>query len=591
MVRAGGKMIDNEIVTYMKSMLSRNNLKMNREFEVINDSFTLYSINSDSLQGILLLLDTNNTVAEIKGINENKKKFIGKTFSLPFKEEIEPGKVIRYINNDFCVYYFKEESYKSKEMGYGLCYIIDKKSQNDESLVENIAFKINMSIEILNKYNEKKDFLLRYLDSIDEGISTCDRNGVITYVNKACCDILGFNREDIVNKEKGISPEYKPILSKILEKKESIIDTDYFPKRNNKTIHLINSSYPVFDYKNEVNEVIGAIDVFRGIKRTTKLANTLVGQNVNYRFENIIGESGILNEKIGLAKSFALSDANIYIQGESGTGKELFAQSIHNYSRRNNEPFVALNCANFPLELVDSELFGYEEGAFTGAKKGGKIGKFELANGGTLFLDEIGEMQLHIQAKLLRVLETRTLSRIGGNKSIKINVKIIAATNRDLYEMVKKGEFREDLYYRLKVLFLEIPPLREREGDVILLTHHFISKIGHGMGKRVKGVDKEGKELLLKYHWPGNIRELENIIARALFICNKDTITKKDLIKAGVKLDYTGDIIKNNLNEINREVLIRTLKQTKGNKKRTAEILGVSRPTIYRMIKKHNVKV
>ena len=588
MVRAGGKMIGNETIKYIKSMLRSNNLKVNREFEVINDSFTLYNINSDSLQGILFLLDENNTVAGIKGVYKNTQELVGKTFNLPFKEETKLGEIIRYINNGFCVYCLKEKNYKSKEMSYSLCYIVDKKSQNDESLVKNIAFKINKSIEILNKYNEKKNFLLRYLDSIDEGISTCDRNGVITYVNKACCDILGFNREDIFNREKGISPEYKPILSKILKKKESIIDADYFPKRNNKTIHLINSSYPVFDHK---KEVIGAIDVFRGIKRTTKLANTLVGQNVNYRFENIIGKSWILKEKIRLAKSFALSDANIYIQGESGTGKELFAQSIHNYSRRNNEPFVALNCANFPLELVDSELFGYEEGAFTGAKKGGKIGKFELANGGTLFLDEIGEMQLHIQAKLLRVLETRTLSRIGGNKSIKINVKVIAATNRNLYEMVKKGEFREDLYYRLKVLFLEIPPLRQREGDIILLTHHYIRKIGYGMGKKVKGVDKEGEKLLLKYHWPGNIRELENIIARALFICNKDIITKEDLIKAGVKLDYTGEIIKNNLNDINREVLIKTLKQTKGNKKRTAEILGVSRPTIYRMMKKYDVKV
>ncbi|SHJ85174.1 sigma 54-interacting transcriptional regulator [Paramaledivibacter caminithermalis] len=577
-----------EIIKYLSSMLCENDRKYNKEFEIVNTSFRLYDINFDKLNGILLLLDDHNTVINIKEVNKHVSNFIGRTLKLPLDKKINNGKIIKYTEKNFSVYYLKVKSNKNKEISYGLCYIIDSKSDSFEVLVEDIAFKINKSIEILHEYNKKNNFLMEYLDSIDEGISTCDRNGRITYVNKACCEILGFNKEDIVNGKKEISPEYKPILSKLLLEKKSIIDVDYFPRKNNKTIHLINSSYPVFNNK---KEVIGAIDIFRGIKRTTKLANTLVGQNITYKFENIIGESSILKEKIGLAKSFALSDANIYIQGESGTGKELFAQSIHNYSRRKNEPFIALNCANFPLDLVDSELFGYEEGAFTGAKKGGKIGKFELANGGTLFLDEIGEMQLHTQAKLLRVLETRTLFRIGGNKPIKINVKIIAATNKNLYNMVKKGEFREDLYYRLKVLFLEIPPLRERENDVLILADYFTKKIGMDMGKNIKEIDKEGKKLLCDYHWPGNIRELENIIARALFICDKDIITKDDLIKAGISLESASNSIKNDLQEINKEILIRTLKQTKGNKKRTAEILGVSRPTIYRMIKKYNVKL
>lgn len=581
-------MIYTEIIEYINSMLSNNTLKQNKEFEIIKESFTFYSINSDNINGTLLLLDDFYAIRGVKGIIKSKINLIGKTLNLPFKEKIKSSEVIKYIDSNFCVYFLKEKGYKCEEINYGLCYIIDKTSQKNEMLLENIALKISKTIEILQRYNEENNFLLKYLDSIDEGISTCDTNGNMTYVNKACCEILGIKKEDVANRKKKISPEYRPILNKILNEKKSIIDVEYFPKRNNNTIHLINSSYPVFDDK---KKVLGTIDIFRGIKRTTKLANTLVGQNLSYNFENIIGESIILKEKIGLAKSFALSDANIYIEGESGTGKELFAQSIHNYSNRKSEPFIAINCANFPLELVDSELFGYEEGAFTGAKKGGKIGKFELANGGTLFLDEIGEMQLHIQAKLLRVLETKTLSRIGGNKPIKVDVKIIAATNRNLYELVKKGEFREDLYYRLKVLFLEIPPLRERGEDVILLTQYFIKKIGGGMGKNIKGVDKEGEALLLKYNWPGNIRELENIIARALFICNKDIITKEDLIKSGVRIEDIGENIKNNLEEINKEILIDTLRQTKGNKKRTAEILGVSRPTIYRMIKKYGVKL
>ncbi|MCT4562932.1 MAG: sigma 54-interacting transcriptional regulator [Maledivibacter sp.] len=579
-----------KIIEYVDSLLTKNNntIRYDGEFQMIRDCFDLYIINSHSLKGILLLLDHNNRVINVNEGNE-KNDFIGRDFKSPFKEEIKVDKIIGFNRGKLDVYYLKTHLTIHRKLTYSICYITDYGTDgHGEGLLEYIALRISESMKILRKYNEHSIFLNKYLDSIDEGISTCDIDGRITYVNKACCEILGIEKTEVFNGKRKISPEYSPILTRILKDKKSIIDVEYFPKRNNKTVHLINSSYPVLD--NEKDEVVGTIDIFRGIKRTTKLASTLVGQNVPYMFENIIGESSILKEKIGLAKSFALSDANVYIQGESGTGKELFAQSIHNFSKRKNEPFIAINCANFPLELVDSELFGYEEGAFTGAKKGGKIGKFELANGGTLFLDEIGEMQLHIQAKLLRVLETRALFRIGGNKPIKIDVKIIAATNRNLYDMVKKGEFREDLYYRLKVLFLEIPPLREREKDVQILWDYFIKKIGRDMDKDIRGIDAGGKRLLCQYDWPGNIRELENIISRALFISDKNVITREDLFKAGISLGDISATTKNNLKEINKEILIKTLKQTQGNKKKTAELLGISRPTVYRMIKKYNVK-
>ncbi|WP_432665767.1 sigma 54-interacting transcriptional regulator [Wukongibacter baidiensis] len=583
-------MSSHEIVQYLDSILSRDNSKRNNEeFQIINDAFELYNINSQSLSGILLLLDDRDIVRNTNKHDRSKKSFVGRSLTLPSKEKIEIGKTLKLDKNRFSIHYLKTSTKEYNKERFSLCFITEEEINDDiEGMLEAVTLKVNKSIELLKRYNQSNNFLLKYLDSIDEGISTSDLNGRITYVNKACCDILGIKKEEIKNGTREISPEYKPILKRIRRDKKSIIDEDYFPKYKKETVHLINSTYPVF---NDGKDLIGTIDIFRGIKRSTKLANTLVGQNVSYKFQNIIGESSVLKEKIGLAKSFSLSDANVYIQGESGTGKELFAQSIHNFSKRRNESFVAINCANFPLELVDSELFGYEEGAFTGAKKGGKIGKFELANGGTLFLDEIGEMQLHLQAKLLRVLETRTLFRIGGNKPINIDVKIIAATNRNLYQMVKNGEFREDLYYRLKVLFLEIPPLRDREDDVLLLTDYFIKKIGMGMGKQVKGVNQEGKRLLLRYEWPGNIRELENIVARALFICDGDIITEEDLLKAGIKLEEENAIIKSELKEINKEILIKTLKQTKGNKKKTAEILGLSRPTVYRMIKKYNVKL
>ncbi len=579
-----------EILKYVDLLLKpAENSRLKKEYQIVNDAFNLYKLNAAPIKGMLLLLDDDNTVINIGSEKKKAEGFIGKKLNISKLGEINNNRDIFSIaDGGFSIYYYKGPIIKSRGINLSLCLIENNEKDNDGvRRIESISSKICSSLDILAKYNNTH-FLFDYLDSVEDGISTCDTAGHVTYANKACCDILGISKEEIIKGNREISPEYKPILKKILRDKKSIIDMDYFPKKGKETVHLINSTYPVLRDK---GEVVGAIDIFRGIKRSTKLANTLMGHRVSYNFENIIGSSRVLMEKIGLAKGFSLSDSNVFIQGESGTGKELFAQSIHNYSRRSKESFIAINCANFPLELVDSELFGYEEGAFTGAKKGGKIGKFELASGGTLFLDEIGEMQLHLQAKLLRVLETKTLFRIGGNKPISIDVKIITATNRNLFDMVKNGEFREDLYYRLKVLSLEIPPLRDRDNDVLILAKHFIKKIGIGMGKEIKEVDNEGKRLLLKYNWPGNIRELENIIARALFICANDKITKEDLINAGIKLKRDNMIIKNDLKEINKEILIATLKQTKGNKKKTAEILGLSRPTIYRMIKKYNVKL
>ncbi|WZL72280.1 sigma 54-interacting transcriptional regulator [Clostridiaceae bacterium 35-E11] len=575
----------NIMMSYLDRMLSKQcTVEENKRFEPIYDSFELYNMHSNSVKGILLLLDNKEIVRNVN-YQALKRTYINRKLTLPSVFLVRNQKRMQYIDEgciiDFCRH--------TNGIEYSLCLIAeDGEDAPEKHMLEDVILKMKLSMEIIEKYHKRNDLLIKCLDSTDEGISACNKEGRITYANKACCKILGMDQDEIINKKRFISPEYKPILARVLETKQGIIDVEHFAKVKGETVHLINSTYPVW---NDQKELIGTIDIFRGIHRTRKLANTLVGQNISYKFENIIGESRILKEKIALAKSFALSDANVYIQGESGTGKELFAQSIHNYSRRKREPFIAINCANFPLDLVDSELFGYEEGAFTGAKKGGKPGKFELANGGTLFLDEIGEMQLHLQAKLLRVLETRTLFRIGGNKPINVDVKIIAATNRDLCEMVKKGEFREDLYYRLKVLFLEIPPLRERNPDVLMLADYFIKKIGMTMEKKVHDIDKEGRKLLQQYDWPGNVRELENIISRALFTCEKDSITKENLIKAGISAKKSRIIYKNELEELNKEVFMKTLKQTNGNKKKTAEILGISRPTVYRMIRKYNVKI
>ena len=271
-------------------------------------------------------------------------------------------------------------------------------------------------------------------------------------------------------------------------------------------LFISNDMYPIFDDNGQVQ---GMIEISRYRDQDIKLIKNVAGLDANYSFDDIIGVSPIMKECIKTAKEYALSPYNILITGESGVGKELFSQAIHNYSMRRMRPFVALNCATFPENLIESELFGYVGGAFTGASKNGQIGKFEFANGGTLFLDEIGELPLQFQSKLLRVLETWTITRIGSTKSTPVNVHLIAATNRDLKKMVDEGTFRQDLYYRLQVLNVEIPPLRKRKDDLVALSEHFLRQNAvYGSGER-KVLAPDAKYALMQYDWPGNIRELK----------------------------------------------------------------------------------
>ncbi|KDR96705.1 Transcriptional regulator containing PAS, AAA-type ATPase, and DNA-binding Fis domains [Peptoclostridium litorale DSM 5388] len=467
-------------------------------------------------------------------------------------------------------------------------YMITGKNEHGsiDVLLENISNMIEGCANISKKHSSYGDMVLRALDNVNDAISYCDKNGYVRYANKACFEILETNREELFGHNLVELTSGKPMLLEVLKNKKSIIDVDYFVKYNDKKFHFINSGYPVYS---DEGDVIGAIDIFRSIERSRKLANDIAGYRAFFTFDNIIGKSKKIVELIDHAKLFAKSNETVLVLGESGTGKELVAQAIHNYSDRKEGPFIALNCANFPNELIDSELFGYEEGAFTGAKKGGKQGKFELASGGTLFLDEIGEMQIHLQAKLLRVLETMCIARIGGNNQVKIDVRIIAATNRSLEKLVEEGTFRRDLYYRLKVLCLETPSLRERGEDVIFLAEYFMRKIADKSGKGLMIITDSAKKALLEYNWPGNVRELENLISRAVFICKGDELTEKILFKAGIKGSRYDEIIKKDSIKINREILVEIMSEMNGNKKRVAETIGISRPTLYKMLKKYNI--
>ncbi|MEB3100142.1 transporter substrate-binding protein [Ferviditalea candida] len=307
---------------------------------------------------------------------------------------------------------------------------------------------------------------------------------------------------------------------------------------------------------------------------------------------DLIGSDEKFMHAVSLTRFASRTNANVLILGESGTGKELFARAIHNESMRMNKPFIALNCAAIPRDLINAELFGYMEGAFTGAKKGGSPGKFEFANGGTLFLDEIGDMPLELQATLLRVLQEKEVTRVGGHKSIPVDVRIIAATNKNItQEIAYNGSFRSDLYFRLNVFTIELIPLRERAGDIPELAGHFIKEMSLSTGLPFKHIAAEALELLYRHSWPGNVRELNNVIERAYYLAeNSSYITKEHLPQYIVQVDRVEEI-KQISNERERNFYIQALVKRKGNISNTAKDLGISRTTLYRKLKEYNIKV
>lgn len=329
-------------------------------------------------------------------------------------------------------------------------------------------------------------------------------------------------------------------------------------------------------------------------------------QKCKYNFSNIIGESPQLKKVIAQAKETAKSSSTIIIYGESGCGKELLAQSIHCYSDRCNEPFVAVNCGALPTNLIESELFGYESGSFTGAKKEGSIGKFELANKGTLFLDEIADMSLDMQVVLLRVLQENCITKVGGKNQIDIDVRVIAATNKNLKDEVKKGNFREDLYYRLNVLPLTLPPLKDRLGDIPLLLDYFLKIKSEKLNKPIPTISKILLKKIISYCWPGNIRELENFIEN-LVALNGSSSYEIDFEECHcLKYDNLGNLLDNFFSEnptdsnetddivtplivLEQKEIVKALKIFKGNISQASSKLGISRNALYNKMKRYNI--
>jgi two-component system, NtrC family, response regulator AtoC len=340
-------------------------------------------------------------------------------------------------------------------------------------------------------------------------------------------------------------------------------------------------------------------NAIRNYDLTKELHNLKEDVKKEYSFDNIISADGKMQDVFKLVSKVLNNDITVLIYGESGTGKELISRAIHYNGKRKDKPFVVVNCASIPRELLESELFGHEKGSFTGAYQR-KLGKFEVANEGTLFLDEVGELEMLLQAKLLRVIQQKEFERVGGTDTVKTDVRIISATNRDLRQAVETKEFREDLYYRLNSFPISIPPLRQRRGDILIIAHHFLETFSKKLNKNIKGFTKKALKLIYEYNWPGNIREMENTIERCLIISESEHIDVDDLpshIKAAENhgvIELNGSLFSDDtivpFEKLKEESIRHALKVTNGNIVEAAKKLQLGRATIYRLMEKYNIQ-
>jgi PAS domain S-box-containing protein len=443
------------------------------------------------------------------------------------------------------------------------------------------------------KKGEPDRFFNVILNSIADGVFTTDNEGKITFINKAAEEITGFSSKEAIGHFcfdifRADICQTRCALKETLKTKKEI--TNLAVTILNKDGKKMPISISTAVLKNENGQIIGGVETFRDLSTIEELKKEL---SQKYTLGDIISKNHKIHEIFNILPDIAESESTVLVQGASGTGKELFAKAIHNLSRRKTKPFVKVNCGALPDTLLESELFGYVKGAFTDAKKD-KPGRFALANEGTIFLDEVGDMSPSLQVKLLRVLQEKEFEPLGSTSPRKTDVRIIAATNKDLSKLVNEGKFRDDLFYRLNVVKIELPPLRERREDIPLLMDAFVQKFNAKMGKQVGGVSDQVLRLLLRYDYPGNVRELENIIEHAFILCKGNRIDldclPKEIAVSHEKISSMPLPGETPIDRAEAEVIERTLKKYDGNRLKTAKELGLDRTTLWRKIKKHALK-
>jgi len=464
--------------------------------------------------------------------------------------------------------------------------------------------RVAHELEIIKELNRTLDTVLNI---INDGIVVVDRDGVVSLVNRVMADYLNTDVQSLVGRH--ITEVLKnsrlhivartgiPELSEIMSIGDDQLIVSRLPViRNGSPVGAVGKI--IFPHREEIKELVRKFNSLQNklsyYEEELKKASREI-----FNVSNIIAESPGMIRVINEAKKVSRGSSTVLITGESGTGKEIIARAIHTYSDRQRNPFIMINCAAIPENLLESELFGYAPGAFTGADRNGKPGRFELADKGTIFLDEIGDMSLNLQAKLLRVLQERSFERLGSTKTITVDVRIISATNKDLEKAIKENSFREDLFYRLNVINLRLPPLRERPEDIEPLVEHIIYRLNNIMRTNITGVTMDAMKILKNYHWPGNVRELENVLERAVNFVTEGSIKpvhipshllRCDMIDMDEETEYAEETLVNRMRQAEREVILEALEKTGGNISRAAKLLNVSRTHLYIKMERVGIK-
>ncbi len=550
--------------------------------------------------GVIVVNDANRVVLfndsaeRITGIK--KEDIIGK----PANEHIQGSKLHQVLKTGTKVVGDRQNTGNTNIITNRSPIIMDNRIVGAVAVFQDISEIETLSTK-LESVMEIKERFMSIATHSNDGICIVDENGIITYVNSEYEDIWKVERESLLGEKINTKDEH-PAIEKVIKTKKPQL---YIIETRDKDTKIITNAFPII-----IN------NIFKGVvslsKEETQLHNMIrklnaaeekikyfkeeldKKQNIHQAFDNIIGNSGILEDVLYIASKAAKSSATVLISGESGTGKEVIARSIANASPRKDAPLIKINCGAIPENLMESELFGHVKGAFTGAIRN-KIGKFELADGGTIFLDEIGDLSKNLQVKLLRVLQEMEFERVGGIETIKVNVRVIAATNKDLESMIGEGLFREDLYYRLNVISITLPPLRKRKGDIPLLADYFIHKICTRENISIKRLSTDAVEKLENYRWPGNIRELENVIERAIAL-SEDDILRIDFlpgyIKEAKKCEkdlvnlVDGDLM--TMEEYEKDIIKKALEKYKSFNK-AGKVLGITHKTVSNKAKKYNL--
>ncbi|HFJ9437917.1 MULTISPECIES: sigma 54-interacting transcriptional regulator [Bacillus] len=576
-------------------MNERMNLQVTSQaLQVMNNGIAVISHGgiitySNKLFCSMLHKKENEIIGEhISAIIPDRKKLVMNQNDSLYRYECRSGNQVLIVN---------ESSVYQNETEYGSIVILESKGKSIQSLES-----------IISRYESA-------LNLLSECILGVNEQGIVNFLSGSYAQFLGID-----DPKEAIGKHCTEVVENTrmhIIVKTGQMEIGHIQRISNRNI--IATRIPII----KEGKIIGAIGkiMFHDIQQFKALGDQIseMESKLSYyqtelqrlqegrlSFQSIIGESAKMKEVKMMALKVSKSRSTVLIRGESGTGKELFAHAVHRASPRASGTFIRLNCAAIPRELLEAELFGYEEGAFTGAKKGGKPGKIELADKGTLFLDEIGDMSLDMQVKLLRVLQEKEIERIGGTKIQKVDVRFIAATHRNLREMVQRGEFREDLYYRLNVFEIDIPPLRERKEDMIHITEFLIKKLNGELGSNVLSLDKRVRDIFMEHDWPGNIRELENVLERAMNVIEEMIIQvhhlpaylrKKDLeeelYREIITMDQEQDegsySLQVEVESAEKRAITRALEKTARNIKEAADLLGIHRASLYRKIEKYEM--